>query len=144
MRKSRLKLFKTTSLTISLIGIILILLTIGVIGYILVTDVTNSVSSTVNSGSAYDNLTQLKSEYNNLSQKYSALNQELGIHAENEVKTNFNEGKLKLEELNQTIASIQSDINKGAPDKTIQNEINQAREDIKEAEEVYNNVTSSK
>ena len=55
MKKSRLRLFKTTSLTISLIGIILILLTIGVVGYIIVTDVTNSVSTTVNSGSAYDN-----------------------------------------------------------------------------------------
>ena len=139
MKKSRLRLFKTTSLTISLIGIILILLTIGVVGYIIVTDVTNSVSTTVNSGSAYDNLTQLKSDYNNLSQKYSALNEQLGTHAENNVKTNYNEGKL-----NETINSIESDINKGASDKIISSEINQAKEDIKEAEEVYNNITASK
>lgn len=144
MKKSRLRLFKTTSLTISLIGIILILLTIGVVGYIIVTDVTNSVSTTVNSGSAYDNLTQLKSDYNNLSQKYSTLNEQLGTHAENNVKTNYNEGKLKLSELNETINSIESDINKGASDKIISSEINQAKEDIKEAEEVYNNITASK
>ena len=143
--KINASLYKSsTSLTISLIGIILILLTIGVVGYIIVTDVTNSVSTTVNSGSAYDNLTQLKSDYNNLSQKYSALNEQLGTHAENNVKTNYNEGKLKLSELNETINSIESDINKGASDKIISSEINQAKEDIKEAEEVYNNITASK
>lgn len=144
MRKSRLKLFKTTSLTISLIGIILVLITVGVVGYVVVTEVTDSVSTTVNSGSAYDNLTQLRSEYNNLSQKYSALEQQLGTNADNDVKTTFNEGKLKLSELNESIGSIESDINKGASEETIQNEIKQARDDIKESEEVYNNLTGAK
>ena len=63
MKRSRLKLFKTTSLTISLIGVILILITIGVIAYIGVSTLTNSVSTTVSSGSAYDQLNQVKSEY---------------------------------------------------------------------------------
>ena len=69
MKRSRLKLFKTTSLTISLIGVILILLTVVVAGYVLVSDLTNSVSNTVRTGSSYDNLTQLKSEYANVSQQ---------------------------------------------------------------------------
>ena len=51
---------------------------------------------------------------------------------------------MKLSELNETINSIESDINKGASDKIISSEINQAKEDIKEAEEVYNNITASK
>lgn len=141
MKRSRLKLFKTTSLTISLIGVILILLTIGVIGYVGVSELTNSVSTTVSSGPAYDNLTQLKSEYNNLSYKYSTLDKQLGTNVDPNVKTQFNNGKLKVSELNNTINSIQNDINNGESDQEIQNEINQAREDMNEAEGVYNNIT---
>ncbi|WP_069592961.1 hypothetical protein [Methanosphaera sp. WGK6] len=144
MKRSRLKLFKTTSLTISLIGIILILLTLFVVGYIFVSGVTNSVSTTVNSGASYDDLNQLKMEYNNLSQKYTSLNQQLGTMPDANVKTMFNNGKIKLSESNQTLTELESDIGNGKSDQFIKNKISQVREELKEAEGIYNNITASK
>ncbi|WP_455646195.1 hypothetical protein [Methanosphaera sp.] len=144
MKRSRLKLFKTTSLTISLIGIILILLTLFVMGYVFVSGVTNSVSTTVNSGASYDDLNQLKAEYNNLSQKYTSLNQQLGTTPDANTKTTFNNGKIKLSELNQTLTELESDIDKGTSDQAINNKISQAKEELKEAEGIYNNITASK
>lgn len=144
MKRSRLKLFKTTSLTISLLGVILILLTVGVIAYIAVSGFTNSVSSTVSSGSSYDQLDQLKSEYHNVSVKYGELNQKLGTSPDSAVKTQYNNGKIKLSEVNGSLASIQNDINNGKTEGEIQNKMNQTRSDLKEVEDIYNQLIGSK
>ena len=103
MKRSRLKLFKTTSLTISLIAIILIVVSIGVVAYIGVTDLSSSVTHTVNSGSAYESLNQIKADYGNLSKQYDELDKQLGTKPDIEVKSQFNTGKIKLSEVNQSI-----------------------------------------
>ena len=140
MKKSRLKLFKTTSLTISLIGVILILLTIGVIGYIAVSGLSNSVSTTVSSGSSYDQLDQVKTQYEEVNAKYDNLNKKLGTNPDPAIKTTFNTGKIKLSEISQSISSIQNDINNGKPEEDIQTELNQTKNKINEANDIYNQI----
>ncbi len=140
MKKSRLKLFKTTSLTISLIGVLLILLTIGVIGYIAVSGLSNSVSTTVSSGSAYDQLDQVKTQYDEINKKYTDLNKKLGTDPDPSIKTNFNIGKVKLSECNQMLTSIQNDINNGKSEEDIQNKLNQTKNLIKEANDIYSQI----
>ena len=144
MKRSRLKLFKTTSLTISLIGVILILLTVGVIAYVAVSGLTNTVSSTVSSGSSYDQLDQLKSQYNNVSANYENLNKKLGTSPDPTIKTQFNNGKIKLSEVNQSLSSIQNDINNGKSESDIQVKMNKTRTDLKEVEGLYEQLVGSK
>ncbi len=140
MKRSRLKLFKTTSLTISVIGVLLILLTIGVIGYVTVSGLSNSVSTTVSSGSAYDQLDQVKTQYDETNNKYAELNKKLGTNPDPGVKTTYNTGKVKLSECNQLIISLQSDINSGKPDEDIQNKLNQTKNKLKEADDIYSQL----
>lgn len=140
MKRSRLKLFKTTSLTISVIGVLLILLTIGVIGYVTVSGLSNSVSTTVSSGSAYDQLDQVKTQYDETNNKYTELNKKLGTNPDPGVKTTYNTGKVKLSECNQLIISLQSDINSGKPDEDIQNKLNQTKNKLKEANDIYSQL----
>ncbi|MBE6486623.1 MAG: hypothetical protein E7Z85_07285 [Methanosphaera stadtmanae] len=140
MKKSRLKLFKTTSLTISLIGVILILLTIGVIGYVAVSGLSNSVSTTVSSGSAYDQLDQVKTQYEEVNKKYDTLNQKLGTNPDPSVKTTFNTGKIKLSEASQLISSTQNDINNGKSEEEIQSKLNQTKNKISEANDIYGQI----
>lgn len=143
MRKSRLKLFKTTSLTISLIGVVLILLTVGVIGYVAVSGLTNTVSNTVSSGSSYDQLDALKSEYGNATKKYYDLNAKLGTSPNPNVKTKFNDGKIKLSEAGQKVSSIQADIDRGKSGKDVDDKISQTRELLKEADNIYNEISGT-
>ena len=140
MKRSRLKLFKTTSLTISLLGVILILLTIGVIGYVAVSGLSDTVSTTVSSGSAYDQLDQVKSQYNDINSKYIQLDKKLGTDPDAGVKTTFNTGKVKLSEINQTLTSIQSDINNGKSEADVQKKLNQTKNDLNEVNEIYNQI----
>ncbi|RAP47029.1 MAG: hypothetical protein BZ135_03030 [Methanosphaera sp. rholeuAM6] len=142
MKRSRLKLFKTTSLTISLIGVILILLTIGVIGYVVVSGLSDSVSTTVSSGSAYDQLDQLKTEYNDINNKFTELGKKLGTNPNPDVKTTYNVGKVKLSEISQSLSSLQNDISNGEPDSVIQPKMNKTESQIKEANEIYNQIVS--
>ncbi len=142
MKRSRLKLFKTTSLTISLIGVVLILLTIGVIGYVAVSGLSNSVSTTVSSGSAYDQLDQVKTQYDETNNKYTELNKKLGTNPDPSIKTTYNTGKVKLSECNQLIISLQNDINNGKPDEDIQNKLNQTKNKLKEANDIYDQIAS--
>jgi uncharacterized protein (UPF0333 family) len=142
MKKSRLKLFKTTSLTISLIGVILILLTIGVIGYVAVSGLISSVSTTVSSGSAYDQLDQVKTQYDDINNKYIELDKKLGTNPDPAVKTTFNTGKVKLSEISQSLSIIQSDIKNGKPDKEVQEKLNQTRDKIQEVNDIYTQIVS--
>jgi len=71
LRRSRLNLFKATSMTISLLGIIMVLITIGIGGYLIFTALSATISTDVGSGVSYDKITTLKSEYNSLSSQYA-------------------------------------------------------------------------
>lgn len=143
MKRSRLKLFKTTSLTISLIGIILILISIGVIAYIGVSGLTNSVSTTVNSGSSYDQLNQLKSEYSNVSEQYLSISDKVATSSDQNLKTRYNEGKIKLSEANTTLSTIESMINNGKPDDEIQAQVKSAKENLEYVKSNYSNLTTT-
>ena len=143
MKRSRLKLFKTTSLTISLIAIILIVVSIGVVAYIGVTDLSSSVTHTVNSGSAYESLNQIKADYGNLSKQYDELDKQLGTKPDIEAKSQFNTGKIKLSEVNQSITEIEGDISKGESEENINKQLDQAKEELKSARETYSQLTQS-
>ncbi|MCD7781235.1 MAG: hypothetical protein LUG89_00835 [Methanosphaera sp.] len=142
MKRSRLRLFRTTSLTISLLAVILLLITVFVIAYMGVASVTDTVTTTVDSGSSYDQLNQIKSHYNNLTSQYDDLNERLGTSPDTTTKTTFNEGKIKLSEANQTIAEIESSINNGESQDDINDLISTANSQLEEAEGVYNNIST--
>jgi len=142
MKRSRLKLFKTTSLTISLIGVILILITIGVVAYIGVSGLTNSVSTSVSSGAEYDQLNQIKSQYNNVSESYLSLSNQVTQSKDKNLKTTYNNGKLKLSEANTTINSIENDIHNGKSEDVIKSKIDSVNEDLNFVKETYSNITT--
>lgn len=142
MKRSRLKLFKTTSLTISLIGVILILITIGVVAYIGVSGLTNSVSTSVSSGAEYDQLNQIKSQYNNVSESYLSLSNQVTQSKDKNLKTTYNNGKLKLSEANTTINSIENDIHNGKSEDVIKSKMDSVNEDLNFVKETYSNITT--
>ena len=61
MRKSRLNLFKSTSMLISVVGIIMIISTIVVVAYVGFSIVSSRITNQNSSGNQYDELEQLKS-----------------------------------------------------------------------------------
>ena len=60
MRKSRLNLFKSTSMLISIVGIISIIFLIVLVGFSGYSIVNKSITDQISSGNQYDDLAQLK------------------------------------------------------------------------------------
>ena len=140
MKRSRLKLFKTTSLTFSLIGIILILFTAGVFIYMGVTGVTSSISSTVDNSGSYDDLSVVKAQYANVSSKYDSIKSAMSDSKDYGKKDTYNNGRLKLSEVNGLITEIEGDISRNQPKDQVNAKINQAKQLINEADEIYTSL----
>ena len=73
MKKSRLNLFKLTSMSISVLGILFIIIAIVVIAGIGIWEVTQSVSNDVGSGASYDEYNTLTTEYDALENQYQDI-----------------------------------------------------------------------
>ena len=95
MRKSRLGLFKSTSMLISVVGIIMIISTIIVVAYVGYSMVSSGITNEISSGTQYDELAALKSEYNNLSVKFDSVKSTFYAGGPDDVKV-YNDAKLEL------------------------------------------------
>lgn len=140
MKRSRLNLFKATSMSISVLGILMIIATIVLFAYIGVTSLTSSITSDVGSGSAYDQLAVLKSDYNNLEGQYSSLQTDVDNSGNSNLKTAFVNAKLELVKAKNAISDVDSAISSGKSKQEVQNRINAAQAQLNKAEQSLSDV----
>jgi hypothetical protein len=115
MKRSRLNMFKATSMTISILGIIMILATVGVFAYIGVQGLSSKVSSNVDSGSAYDQLASLKSEYSSLNNEFEVTKKKVSGYSSNKVKNNLYKAQMDLVRANSAVGDVESALSSNLP-----------------------------
>lgn len=130
MRRSRLNLFKATSMSISLLGIIMVLVTIGIVGFLVFSYLSGIISTDVGSGSAYDDLAALKSDYNNLNNQFA----ETKVYIDNMNNVNatmaYDKAELELIRAQSDIGDIESAINSKKSSEEVNNRIKMAQEQL--------------
>ncbi len=130
MRRSRLNLFKATSMTISILGIIMVLITIGIGGYLVFQALSSTISTDVGSGSAYDKLAALKSDYNNLNNQFA----ETKMHISNMNNVNatmaYDKAELELIRAQSDISDVESAINSKKSSEEVNNRIKLAQDQL--------------
>ena len=139
MRKSRLGLFKSTSMLISVVGIIMIISTIIVVAYVGYSMVSSGITNEISSGTQYDELATLKSEYNNLSVKFDSVKSTFYAGGPDDVKV-YNDAKLELTRADSAIQNVQSALDASKPSNEVDSRIEFAKEKLKTANEAYNNL----
>ncbi len=139
MRKSRLGLFKSTSMLISVVGIIMIISTIIVVAYVGYSMVSSGITNEISSGTQYDELAALKSEYNNLSVKFDSVKSTFYAGGPDDVKV-YNDAKLELTRADSAIQNVQSALDASKPSNEVDSRIEFAKEKLKTANEAYNNL----
>ena len=107
MRKSRLSVFKSTSMLISVVGIIMIISTIIVVAYVGYSMVSEGITDEISSGTQYDELAELKSAYSDLAMKFDNVKSTYYAGGANEVKI-YNDARLELSRANSAIENVQS------------------------------------
>jgi len=139
MRKSRLSLFKSTSMLISVVGIIMIVATIIVVAYVGYSIVSTGITNEISSGTQYDELAELKASYNNLSVNFENLKSTYHSGDANDVKV-YNDAKLELARADSAIQNVQSALDADKPSNEVDSRIDFAKEKLKTATAAYNNL----
>ena len=135
MKKSRLRLFKSTSMLIGVVGIILLISIILVAGYIGFSMVSNGITSEISSGTQYDELASLKTQYDNLSSKFDLIKSKYS--GDPEKMTEYDTAKIELERAKTAISNAQSALDSGKPSAEVDARLNDAKEKLAAAEQAY-------
>ena len=139
MRKSRLSLFKSTSMLISVVGIIMVISTIIVVAYVGYSIVSSDITNEISSGTQYDELAELKAEYGNLSIKFDSVKSTYYAGGADDVKT-YNDAKLELTRAKSAIENVQSALDAGKPSNDVDSRITFAKEKLQIANDAYNSL----
>ncbi len=140
MKRSRLNLFKATSMSISVLGIIMILATIAIFAYIGVNALSSSVSSDVGSGTSYDQVAVLKSDYNTLEGQFNNLKADVDKSSNKNVNTAYVNAKLELVKAKSAISDVESAISSGKSKDEIDKRINVAQAQLQKAKTSFSTV----
>ncbi|WP_296803434.1 hypothetical protein [uncultured Methanobrevibacter sp.] len=139
MRKSRLSIFKSTSMLISVVGIIMIISTIIVVAYVGYSMVSEGITDEISSGTQYDELAELKSSYSNLSAKFESVKSTYYAGGANDVKV-YNDAKIELSRANSAIENVQSALDAGKPSNEVDSRIDFAKKELQSAYDAYNKL----
>lgn len=139
MRKSRLGLFKSTSMLISVVGIIMIIATIIVVAYVGYSVVSSGITNEISSGTQYDELAELKAEYSNLSVKFDNIKSTYYAGSADDVKV-YNDAKIELTRANSAIENVQSALDAEKPSNEVDSRIDFAKEKLKTANDAYKSL----
>lgn len=136
MRKSRLSLFKSTSMLISVLGVIMIISTIIVVAYVGYSMVSSGITNEISSGTQYDELAELKAAYNNLSVKFDGIKSTYYAGGANDVQV-YNNAKLELTRANSAIENVQSALDANKPSNEVDSRIDFAKQKLDAANKAY-------
>ena len=139
MRKSRLGLFKSTSMLISVVGIIMIISTIIVVAYVGYSIVSSGITNEISSGTQYDELAELKASYDNLSVQFDNVKATYYSSSSDDIQT-YNDAKIELSRANSAIENVQSALDAGKPSNEVDSRIVFAQEKLQAAYDAYINL----
>ncbi|MGB9936717.1 MAG: hypothetical protein ACPK7O_03300 [Methanobacterium sp.] len=141
MKRSRLNLFKFTSMTISVLGIILLVSMVILGGYLLVSGVIQQVTSNVDSGSAYDTLASLKSEYSTLNNSFNTVKVQAGKSSNSKIRNDTIDAELQLVKAQSAITDVESALSSNQPKDVVNARLNAAITQLQKTQKSVSTVT---
>ncbi|MGN1363270.1 MAG: hypothetical protein ACI4VU_06160 [Methanobrevibacter sp.] len=136
MKKSRLNLFKSTSMLVSILGVIMIIATIVVVAYIGFNMVSSGITTGISSGNQYDELSQLKSNY-------SALESQFNNSQSSMDNTKYDDIKLELTRSSGDIDDVDSALAAGKSSEEVNNRIAIAKKELNYTKKLLDESTNS-
>lgn len=117
----------------------MIIATVIVVAYVGYSVVSTGITNEISSGTQYDELAQLQSEYNNLSAKFDSIKATYYAGGADDVKI-YNDAKLELTRANSAIENVQSALDADKPSNEVDSRIDFAKEKLKTANKAYNDL----
>ena len=139
MRKSRLSLFKSTSMLISVVGIIMIVATIIVVAYVSFSVVNESITDKISSGNQYDDLADLKSQYGDLESKFDSVKSTYYSGSQDKIQK-YNDARLELSRAKSAIDNVQSALDANKQSNEVDSRITFAKQKLSDARMAFDNL----
>ena len=141
MRKSRLNLFKSTSMLISVLGVIMIIATVAAIAYVGFSLVSSNLTGGISSGTQYDELAQLKSNYTALEAQFNDTGTKIYLMDNITLEREFVNAQVELVRVQNDLSDVESALAMKKPSSEVEKRLQQANEDLKVAQEAYNSLS---
>lgn len=140
MKKSRLNLFKSTSMLISIAGILMIISTIIIVAYVGFSVVSSGITNEISSGTQYDDLASLKSSYSSLEGKFDDIKESIHSSNSDEKINQYNNARLELTRAKTAIDNAQSALDSDKSSSEVDSRIEFAKEKLNVANDAYNQL----
>ena len=141
MKKSRLTLFKSTSMLISVLGVIMIVATVAAIAYVGFSLVSSNLTGGISSGTQYDQLAELKSNYTNLEVQFNETGNKIYMMDNITLEREFVNAQVELVRVKNDLSDVESALSIGKPASEVDKRLQQTTEDLKIAQEAYNSLS---
>ena len=141
MRKSRLNLFKSTSMLISVLGVIMIIATVAAIAYVGFSLVSSNLTGGISSGTQYDELAQLKSNYTALETQFNETGTKIYLMDNITLEREFVNAQVELVRVQNDLSDVDSALAMKKPSSEVEKRLQQTKEDLKIAQEAYNSLS---
>ena len=141
MRKSRLGLFKSTSMLISVLGVIMIIATVAAVAYVGFSVVSSSLTGGISSGTQYDQLAELKNNYSNLEVQYNETGNKIYMMNNITLEREYVNAHVELVRVNNDISDVESALSMNKPASEVDKRLQLAKDDLKIAQEAYNSLS---
>ena len=141
MKKSRLGLFKSTSMLISVLGVIMVNATIIVVAYIGFSVVSSGLTGGVSSGAQYDELNELRSNYSDLESRFNELKSELYVTGNASEQQKFVDAEVYLVHAKNALDDVDSALSMGKDSSEVDKRLTEARTSLQEAQKAYQSIS---
>ena len=141
MRKSRLNLFKSTSMLISVLGVIMIIATVAAVAYVGFSVVSSSLTGGISSGTQYDQLAELKTNYSNLETQFNETGNKIYMMDNITLEREYVNAQVELVRVKNDLSDVESALSMGKPATEVDKRLQLAKDDLKTAQEAYNSLS---
>ena len=139
MKKSRLNIFKSSSLVISLLGILMIVATLIVAGYIGFNVISGSLSGSISNSNQYDEYNVLATNFSDLEGKFNTTKVAVYASGDDVRQQKYAEVNLELQRAKNSLNAVSSALSSGKPSSEINTRLNEAKHDLSAAHDAFNN-----
>ena len=141
MKKSRLSLFKSTSMLISVLGVIMIIATVAAVAYVGFSVVSSSLTGGISSGTQYDQLAELKTNYSNLEVQFNETGNKIYMMDNITLEREYVNAQVELVRVKNDISDVESALSMSKPASEVDKRLQLAKDDLKIAQEAYNSLS---
>ena len=126
---------------ISVLGVIMIVATVAAIAYVGFSLVSSNLTGGISSGTQYDQLAELKSNYSNLEVQFNETGNKIYMMDNITLEREFVNAQVELVRVKNDLSDVESALSIGKPASEVDKRLQQTREDLKIAQEAYNTLS---